>query len=93
MEKEKLPITESGFSEKEMDKIRGSKVIVLNALQKADHISHFTLSEAIDILKELKPDKAYLTHLSHRLGRHSIVEKELPSFIKLAYDCLKIELD
>lgn len=81
------------ISEVELEKIKGSKVIVLNALQKADHISHFTLSEAIELLNKLEPEKAFLTHISHKLGRHSVVEKELPSFIRLAYDGLKIELE
>lgn len=76
----------------EMDKIRGSKVIVLNALQKEDHISHFTLNEAISLLSELQPDKGYLTHISHRMGKHAEIEKELPEFISLAYDGLSIEV-
>jgi phosphoribosyl 1,2-cyclic phosphate phosphodiesterase len=80
------------ISEQEKEKIKGSKVIVLNALQKTEHISHFTLQEAIDLLEELKPQNAYLTHLSHRMGLHKEVEKELPSFIHIAYDGLKIEI-
>lgn len=76
----------------EMDKIRGSEVVVLNGLQAEPHISHFTLAQAIEILEELQPKTAYLTHISHRLGRHADVEKRLPSFIKLAYDGLQIEL-
>jgi len=80
------------ISTEELKKIHGSKVIVLNALQKEDHISHFTLSEAVTLLLELKPEKAYLTHLSHRMGLHKEIEKDLPSFIKLAYDGLSIEI-
>jgi phosphoribosyl 1,2-cyclic phosphate phosphodiesterase len=80
------------ISNEELKKIRGSKVIVLNALQKEDHISHFTLSEAITLLLELKPEKAYLTHISHRMGLHKETEKNLPPFIKLAYDGLSIEI-
>jgi phosphoribosyl 1,2-cyclic phosphate phosphodiesterase len=76
----------------EIDKIRGSKVVVLNGLQKEPHLSHYTLAEAIEVLMDLKPEQAYLTHISHKLGLHSEVEKELPSFIKLAYDGLKLEL-
>jgi phosphoribosyl 1,2-cyclic phosphate phosphodiesterase len=76
----------------EKEKIRGSKVIVLNALQKADHISHFNLKQAIEVLEEFKPEKAYLIHLGHRMGLHRDVEKELPDFIRIAYDGLKIEL-
>ncbi|MBK5285311.1 MAG: MBL fold metallo-hydrolase [Bacteroidia bacterium] len=78
--------------EKEMDKIRGSEVIVLNALRKEKHISHFNFEEAVDILKELSPKRAYLTHISHQLGLHEEINKELPSFIRCAYDGLKIEV-
>lgn len=80
------------ISEEELEKIKGSKVIVLNALQKTEHISHFTLQEAVDLLITLKPEKAYLTHISHRMGLHEKVDKELPEFIHLAYDGLKISL-
>lgn len=75
----------------EIDKIRGSEVIVINALRKTDHISHFKLSEAIELLKELKPKKAYLTHISHYLGKHDEVLKELPDYIEIAHDSLTIE--
>ncbi|MBB6612446.1 MBL fold metallo-hydrolase [Pontibacter sp. Tf4] len=86
-------ITDANFiSEEEMDKVRGSKVIVLGALRKEPHISHFSLQEAIDVLTELKPEKAYLTHISHLMGLHHEVEKELPDFIRLGYDGLQIEL-
>lgn len=80
------------ISEVERDKIRGSKVVVLNALQKTEHISHFSLQEAIEVLEDLKPEKGYLIHLGHRMGLHREVEKELPSFIEIAYDGLKLEL-
>ncbi len=80
------------IEEEEKEKIKGSKVLVLNALQKNAHISHFTLDEAIEIINELKPDKAYLTHMSHRMGTHKEVSKILPPNIELAYDGLKISL-
>ena len=76
----------------ELEKIRGSEIIVINALRKTDHISHFKLSEAIELLQELKPKKAYLTHISHLLGKHDEVQKELPDFIQIAHDSLIIEL-
>ncbi|MBJ6116728.1 MBL fold metallo-hydrolase [Pontibacter sp. BT310] len=86
-------ITDANFiSEEEMDKVRGSKVIVLGALRKEPHISHFSLQEAIDVLTELKPERAYLTHISHLMGLHHEVELELPDFIRLGYDGLQIEL-
>jgi len=87
-------ITDANFiSEEEKEKIAGSDVIVLNALRRKKHISHFTFDEAVKILDELKPKQAYLTHISHQLGLHDEVEKELPDFIRLAYDGLKLEID
>ncbi|MBC5772533.1 MBL fold metallo-hydrolase [Pontibacter sp. KCTC 32443] len=82
----------NAISEEEMDKVRGSKVIVLGALRKEPHISHFSLQEAIDILTELRPEKAYLTHISHLMGLHREVEQQLPEFIRLGYDGLQIQL-
>jgi len=76
----------------EKEKIRGSKVVVLNALRKEKHISHFTLDEAVTLMTELAPEKGYLIHISHQLGTHEEVSKDLPSFIELAYDGLKINL-
>ncbi|HSZ71524.1 MAG TPA: MBL fold metallo-hydrolase [Cytophagaceae bacterium] len=86
-------ITDANFiSEEEQEKIKGSKVIVLNALHKDKHISHFNLEQAIDLLTKLKPEKAYLIHLGHRMGLHSKVSKELPDFIEIAYDGLQLML-
>ncbi len=86
-------ITDANFiSESEKEKIKGSKIIVVNALRREEHVSHFTLQQAIDLMIELKPEKAYLTHISHQLGLHNEVSKELPSFIELAYDGLKITI-
>jgi phosphoribosyl 1,2-cyclic phosphate phosphodiesterase len=82
----------NSISGQELKKIAGSKIIVLNALQKTEHISHFTFDEAVNLLKELKPEKAFLIHLSHRMGLHKDVEKELPDFIRIAYDGLKISI-
>jgi len=75
-----------------LDLLRGADTIVLNALRKEPHISHFTLAQAVEILEELAPRRAYLTHISHQLGRHREVEAELPAWIRLAYDGLKIEV-
>lgn len=86
-------ITDANYiSEEEKAKIKGSKVIVLNALHKETHISHFNLEQAIALLTELKPEKAYLIHLGHRMGLHSDVSKELPDFIEIAYDGLQLIL-
>jgi len=76
----------------QMDLIRGSKVLVLNALRKEDHISHFTLQQAIDICLELAVPEVYFTHISHQLGKHQEINQELPPHIKLAYDGLEINL-
>lgn len=86
-------ITDANYiAPEEKDKIRGSKVIVLNALRREEHISHYTLGEAVSLLEELAPEKAYLTHLSHQMGLHEAVSKELPGFIEIAYDGLEIEI-
>ncbi len=86
-------ITDANYiSEKEKEKIKGSKIIVLNALRREPHISHFTFEQAIELVKELNPEKAYFTHISHQLGLHADVQKELPANIELAYDGLKIKL-
>ncbi|HSU29427.1 MAG TPA: MBL fold metallo-hydrolase [Chitinophagaceae bacterium] len=81
------------IEESEKEKIRGSKTIVLNALRKSKHISHFSLEEAINLVAELKIPQAYFTHISHQLGRHAEVESELPEGIHLAYDGLVLEFN
>ncbi len=78
--------------EEAMKKIKGSKILVLNALQKQDHISHFTLAEAIDIANEVGADKTYFIHLSHRMGTHAAIENELPENILIAHDGLTLKL-
>jgi phosphoribosyl 1,2-cyclic phosphate phosphodiesterase len=86
-------ITDANFiSEKEKEKIKGSEILVLNALRKEAHISHFTLDEAIALSKELKVGKTYFTHISHQLGLHADVEKELPQNVEMAFDGLKISI-
>jgi phosphoribosyl 1,2-cyclic phosphate phosphodiesterase len=77
---------------KEREKIKGSKVMVLNALRKTEHISHFNLQQAIDFATELNIPKTYLTHFSHQMGLHDEVSKELPSHVEMGYDGLKIEV-
>ena len=80
------------ISDAELKKIEGTKVLVLNALQKEDHISHFTLQEAIDLAKQIGAKQTYFTHMSHRMGKHRDVEKELPDGIDFAFDGLKVKL-
>lgn len=79
------------IEEEEKEKIRGSEVLVLNALRKQKHISHFTLGEAIGLVQELSIPGAYFTHISHQLGLHAEIETELPNGIHLAYDGLAWE--
>lgn len=81
------------IDESEKEKIRGSEVLVLNALRKQKHISHFTLEEAIEIAEELKIPRSYFTHISHQLGLHAEIESELPDGIHLAYDGLELEFN
>lgn len=86
-------ITDANYiSETEKEKIKGSKILVLNALRREDHISHFTIQQAIDLANELKPEMTYFTHISHQLGLHTQVEQELAPNMRIAYDGLRIEL-
>lgn len=86
-------ITDANFiSDEEKKKIIGSKILVLNALRRDPHPSHFTFSEAVQLAGELKCSTTYFTHISHQLGLHQEVEKELPSNIRLAYDGLHLTL-
>lgn len=77
-------------SHDEREKIKGSKILVINALQKQYHISHFTLDEAIAFAEEMGAEKTYFTHISHRLGTHQAISAMLPPNIALAYDGLKL---
>ena len=79
-------------SETEKEKIKGSKILVINALQKQNHISHFTLDEAIAFAEEMGAGKTYFTHISHRLGRHGAVSEMLPGNVELAWDGLKLSI-
>jgi phosphoribosyl 1,2-cyclic phosphate phosphodiesterase len=78
------------IDEDERKKIMGSEIIVLNALRKEKHISHFALSEAVAMVNELKVPSAYFTHMSHQIGKHSEINKELPAGIELAWDELTL---
>lgn len=76
----------------EINKLKGVKVLVVNALRETEHISHFNLEEALALIDKVKPERAYLTHISHMLGFHDEVEKKLPEHVFLAYDNLEIEI-
>ncbi len=84
-------VTDANFiPEEEKLKLKNLNVLVLNALRREPHVSHFTFEEAIDLVNELKPKKAYFTHISHQLGLHETVSKELPNNIELAVDGLQL---
>jgi phosphoribosyl 1,2-cyclic phosphate phosphodiesterase len=78
------------ISEETIVKVRGTKILVVNALQRETHISHFTLKEAIAFAEKIGAEQTYFTHISHNLGLHEEVEKELPVGMKLAYDGLTL---
>ncbi len=76
---------------KSRELIKGSKILIINALRKKKHISHFNLEEALEFIEFIHPEKAYLTHISHLMGKHADVSKELPPNVFIAYDGLKID--
>ncbi len=84
-------ITDAKYiSRKELGKLRGVKVLVVNALRRKLHYSHFNLDEALEVVEKVKPQRAYLTHMSHKLGLHAELEKILPENVFPAYDGLTI---
>ncbi len=85
-------ITDANFiSEETQEKIKGSEILILNALRHQEHVSHFTLSQAIELAQRLEVPKVYFTHISHQLGLHDFVSETLPSNMQLAYDGLQIQ--
>jgi phosphoribosyl 1,2-cyclic phosphate phosphodiesterase len=84
-------ITDANYiPEESKEKLYGVKYLVVNALRKEKHISHFSLREAVDFIREISPKKAFITHISHQMGLHKNVSKELPPEIVLAYDGLSL---
>lgn len=87
-------ITDANYiSEEEFKKIEGTEYLVINALRKEKHISHYNLEEALAFIERVKPKKAYLTHISHLMGLQSEVSKELPDNVEIAYDGLRIPFE
>ncbi|WP_240928416.1 MBL fold metallo-hydrolase [Maribellus sediminis] len=82
----------NSIPDEEIEKIKGSKILIINTLRKEKHISHFNLEEALAVIEEVQPEKAYLTHISHAFGLHAEVENELPENVFMAYDGLKLEV-
>jgi phosphoribosyl 1,2-cyclic phosphate phosphodiesterase len=86
-------ITDANYiSEATFEKLKGTHTLVINALQRERHISHFNLEDALEMVKKINPKTAYFTHISHKLGTHKEVERELPKGIMLAYDGLQLSL-
>ena len=75
----------------EIEKVKGTKVLIVNALHRSAHISHFNLEEALAFIALIQPEKAYLTHISHLFGKHREIEESLPKNVFVAYDGLEIE--
>lgn len=86
-------ITDANFiPDSTIDKLKGTEVLVLNALQRDPHVSHFNLEEALGMVERIKPMFTYFTHISHRLGLHADVAKELPDNVMLSYDGLQLDV-
>lgn len=86
-------LTDVNFIPKEsMDLLRGTQVLIIDALRKKQHPSHFNLGQAIEVSKQLNVPQTYFTHISHLMGKHATIEKELPKNMNLAWDGLEIDL-
>ena len=81
----------NSIAKEELEKIKGTRYLIINALRKEKHISHFNLAEALEIINEIQPEKAYLTHLSHSFGKHDDIQKELPENVFVGYDGLRLD--
>lgn len=80
------------IDEVELDKLRGVRLLVVNALRFAAHDSHFSVEEALEVIRRVAPERAVLTHMSHEIGLHAEVERQLPDGVELGWDGLKIEI-
>jgi len=86
-------ITDTNFiPDEELEKIQGSRILIINALRKKIHLSHYSMDEALEVIEKIKPEKAYFTHISHNFGLHQKIQNELPGNVFLAYDGLRIKL-
>ncbi len=80
------------IAKEEIEKLRGVKVLVVNALRIKPHYSHFNLEEALQFIEQVNPERAYLTHISHLLGLHEEVQQKLSKNVYLAYDNLQLNI-
>ena len=78
------------ISEEEIEKVKGTHVLVINVLREEPHFSHLNVTEALQLIEEIQPRTTYFTHISHKLGFHDEAEEKLPEHVHLAYDTLKI---
>lgn len=86
-------ITDANFiPDDTYERLKGTEVLVINALQREKHISHFNLEEALAVAKKVNAPRTYFTHISHKLGLHAAVDKELPATVLLAHDGLTLHL-
>lgn len=86
-------ITDANYiAPQEMSKLEGVRVLVINALRQTKHFSHYCLPEALEVIRQVSPQQAYITHISHEMGRHADVDPTLPANVALAYDGLKITI-
>lgn len=86
-------ITDANYIEDaELEKIKGTKILIINCLRKKKHLSHFNLDEVLEVVKIVKPEKTYLTHISHDFGKYDAIKRELPENVFMAYDGLKLEV-
>ncbi|MDD4108568.1 MAG: MBL fold metallo-hydrolase [Prolixibacteraceae bacterium] len=79
--------------EEELAKIAGTRILIINALRKEKHISHFNLDQALGIIEKIKPETAYLTHMSHGMGKHEDIQSQLPENVYMSYDGLTISIE
>ncbi len=80
------------ISDAEKQKIKNSKVLIVNALRPQEHIAHYTIAEALKLVEEVNPEMTYLTHISHQFGRHADMEHTLPPNVRIAYDGLVLDI-
>jgi phosphoribosyl 1,2-cyclic phosphate phosphodiesterase len=80
------------ISDAELEKVYGTRVLVLDSLRQEPHLSHFALSESLALIERIKPERTYLTHISHQMGLHREINQVLPAGVQLGYDGLQIKL-
>ena len=83
----------NAIADEEIAKLKGVKVLVVNALRWESHNSHFSVAEALEVIRRVAPERAYLTHMSHRIGLHAVAEQHLPEGVYLAYDGLTVTIN